>query len=178
MITCYTSGCCGDINHIDVNWAEPQGGFANAERMGIILAGAIMKAWPDLKPVGRPAPRRVKSCRCRFPAMITPTTSTRPGPSSRAIERPKAKHARVSWSVGLQGTRRRGPQGKPIEVEVQVSPWATNRLGLAAGRDLRRAGPGHQAGLALPAHHHRRAGQRLDRLHPPRAPTPRATTRS
>ena len=25
MVTLYTAGCCGDINHIDVNWAEPPG---------------------------------------------------------------------------------------------------------------------------------------------------------
>ena len=47
MVTLYTTGCCGDINHIDVRWAEPQHGFENAARMGIILAGAVLEAWPD-----------------------------------------------------------------------------------------------------------------------------------
>jgi len=66
MVTCYTSGCCGDVNHINVKWAEPQKGFANAERMGIILTGAVLKTWPDLKPVA-PGPLGVKSTTVPLP---------------------------------------------------------------------------------------------------------------
>jgi hypothetical protein len=46
MVTVYTSGCCGDINHIDVRWAEPQTGHANAERIGTILWAALVAQGP------------------------------------------------------------------------------------------------------------------------------------
>jgi len=51
MITVWSAGCCGDVNHIDVRWAEPQRGFANAARMGTILAAEVLRSWPNLRPV-------------------------------------------------------------------------------------------------------------------------------
>ena len=55
LITLFTAGCCGDINHLDVRWPRPQGGFGNAARMGTILAGEVLRTWPKLQPltVGR-----------------------------------------------------------------------------------------------------------------------------
>ncbi|MEM7385060.1 MAG: hypothetical protein AAF514_08960, partial [Verrucomicrobiota bacterium] len=43
LVTLYVSGACGDLNHIDVQWKEPQKGNQNAARMGTILAGAVLK---------------------------------------------------------------------------------------------------------------------------------------
>ena len=43
MVTLFTAGCCGDVNHIDVRWPEPQRGFANAARMGTILAAEVLR---------------------------------------------------------------------------------------------------------------------------------------
>lgn len=67
LVTVWTAGCCGDINHIDVNWPEPQKGFDNAERMGIILAGSVLEAWPTLEAVEE-APLRVRSVVVPLPA--------------------------------------------------------------------------------------------------------------
>ncbi len=59
MVTLFSAGCCGDVNHIDVHWREPQRGSANAARMGTILAAEVLRTWPHLKPVGRDrAPRQ------------------------------------------------------------------------------------------------------------------------
>jgi hypothetical protein len=72
MVTFYTSGSCGDINHINVRWAEPQTGHANAARMGVILAAEALKTWPKLK-VEPPGALRVKSARVKLPlARIIP----------------------------------------------------------------------------------------------------------
>ncbi len=60
MVTLFTAGCCGDVNHIDVHWKEPQGGFGNPARMGVILAGEVLRTWPRLKPI-ETAPLHVKS---------------------------------------------------------------------------------------------------------------------
>jgi len=42
------NGCCGDINHYDVNRPAPQKGFHVAERSGMVLAGEVIKRIPDL----------------------------------------------------------------------------------------------------------------------------------
>ncbi|GIW85993.1 MAG: hypothetical protein KatS3mg108_0317 [Isosphaeraceae bacterium] len=59
LITLWTAGCCGDINHIDVTWPEPQHGHANAARMGTILAAEVLRTWPRLAEVP-PGPLRVR----------------------------------------------------------------------------------------------------------------------
>ena len=59
MVTLFSAGCCGDVNHIDVNWSEPQRGFGNAARMGTILAGEVLRTWPRFEPVDTgPIPRQ------------------------------------------------------------------------------------------------------------------------
>jgi hypothetical protein len=49
LVTLYTTGSCGDINHINVNWGVRQSGHENAARMGIILAGEVLRTLPRLK---------------------------------------------------------------------------------------------------------------------------------
>jgi neutral ceramidase len=119
-VTLYTSGCCGDINHIDVRWAERQGGHANAARMGVILAAEVLKTWPRLK-VERPGALRVKSAKVKLPlAKITPEDVE----AARAVvarlngkDKPPAFLEQVRAFKVLDVEAR---QGEPIEVEVQV----------------------------------------------------------
>jgi hypothetical protein len=47
----YTTGCCGDINHIDVRTSDRQKGHGEAARIGIRLAGAVLREWPHLQTV-------------------------------------------------------------------------------------------------------------------------------
>ncbi|HUF63755.1 MAG TPA: hypothetical protein VMN36_16885 [Verrucomicrobiales bacterium] len=49
-VTLWTAGTCGDVNHVDVHWPIPQKGHANAARMGIVLAGEVLRNWPRLAP--------------------------------------------------------------------------------------------------------------------------------
>lgn len=39
----YATGCCGDVNHIDVRSASRQGGHSEAARIGTRLSGAILR---------------------------------------------------------------------------------------------------------------------------------------
>ncbi len=59
MITVWSAGCCGDVNHINVHWAAPQGGFGNAARIGTILAAEVLRCWPKLRRI-EPTALRVK----------------------------------------------------------------------------------------------------------------------
>ena len=51
VLTVFTIGAAGNINHVDVRTREPQKGHAEAARIGTILAADVLKAWPNLKPV-------------------------------------------------------------------------------------------------------------------------------
>ncbi|HXG33744.1 MAG TPA: hypothetical protein VNJ11_10280 [Bryobacteraceae bacterium] len=50
MLTLFTLGAAGNVNHIDVRSAEPQKGHAEAQRIGTILAGEVLKSYARLKP--------------------------------------------------------------------------------------------------------------------------------
>ena len=54
MMTVFTIGAAGNINHWDVNRPGPQRGFAEAQRLGEVLGSAVAKAYTHLEPV---APR-------------------------------------------------------------------------------------------------------------------------
>src|SRR5262249_17453913 len=72
MVTLYTTGTCGDVNHLNVNWGVPQKGFDNAARMGIILAAQVLRTVAHLKPV-EVGPPRSKSQTVQLPlAKIEP----------------------------------------------------------------------------------------------------------
>jgi neutral ceramidase len=50
MLTMFTQGCCGNINHINVKTSEEQSGYAEAERIGTVLAGEVIRTSTRLRP--------------------------------------------------------------------------------------------------------------------------------
>lgn len=128
LVTVYTTGCCGDVNHINVHSAEPQRGFENAARMGVVLAGTIFEAWPHLKPV---APGLLRVRREIVPLALPKITRAdveRAREIAKRHQDPKAKQPSFLETVDAYKVLDvEARQGKPIEVEVQV---------VALGRDL------------------------------------------
>jgi neutral ceramidase len=51
MITLFAQGCCGNINHINVKTAGKQSGHAEAERIGTVLAGEVIRTFSGMKPL-------------------------------------------------------------------------------------------------------------------------------
>ena len=51
MVTVYTNGNSGNVNHIDVNWLNQPEGFSEATRVGTIVAADALKALSTLRPV-------------------------------------------------------------------------------------------------------------------------------
>ena len=51
MLTLFTIGAAGNINHIDVKSAAPQKGNEEAARIGTILSGEVVKTYARLEPV-------------------------------------------------------------------------------------------------------------------------------
>jgi neutral ceramidase len=121
MVTIYTTGTCGDVNHINVQWGEKQRGFENAARMGVILAGEVLRTFPKLKSTAGGA-LRSKSAIVRLPlpkleagdvenARATiKTLETKQGKTPPFLEQVQA------FKVLDVAAR----EGKPQEVEVQV----------------------------------------------------------
>jgi hypothetical protein len=121
MVTVYTTGCCGDVNHINVNWGERQGGFENASRMGIVLAGEVLRTWPNLKPVA-PGALRVKRATVRLP--LAPVTPDDVDKAREVVGRLKdadaKKPAFLEQVQAFKVLDVQARDGKPHEVEVQV----------------------------------------------------------
>lgn len=57
MLTLFTIGTAGNINHIDVKSRDPQKGHSEAQRIGTILAGEVLKTYAGLHRIATAAPR-------------------------------------------------------------------------------------------------------------------------
>lgn len=121
LVTLYTTGCCGDVNHIDVNWAEPQRGFANAARMGTILAAEVLRSWPRLQGVST----RVLRVKSEIVQLPLPELSATDQEQSRAIvarmldpKPPRPQFLEMVQALKVRDVAAR--EGRPQEVEVQV----------------------------------------------------------
>ncbi|HVJ81080.1 MAG TPA: hypothetical protein VNC50_08425, partial [Planctomycetia bacterium] len=121
VTTLYATGCCGDVNHIDVKWGERQGGPENAARMGTILAAEALRTFPKLKPV-QGTGLQVRRAIVKLP--LAEVTSEQERKARDTVKRlqEKSKPApafaeQVDAFKTLDVLERRG---KPWEVEVQT----------------------------------------------------------
>ena len=122
MVTLFSAGCCGDINHIDVSWAEPQKGFENASRMGVILAGEVLRTWPKLATI-EPGPIQAKTVMVPLdlPELKPGDVEKARGIASRhqsATKTDAPTFLETVWAYKVLDVSAR--EGKPNEVEVQV----------------------------------------------------------
>lgn len=51
MVTFFAQGCSGNINHINVKNKDPQKGHGEAQRIGTVLAGEVLKTYTRLQPI-------------------------------------------------------------------------------------------------------------------------------
>ncbi|MCC6589471.1 MAG: hypothetical protein IT168_22415 [Bryobacterales bacterium] len=73
MLTLFTIGTAGNINHVDVTNKLPQKGHQEAARIGTVLAGEVLKTYTRLTPV-EDAPLVTRRERIQLaPAKVTPT---------------------------------------------------------------------------------------------------------
>ncbi|MFO0900423.1 MAG: neutral/alkaline non-lysosomal ceramidase N-terminal domain-containing protein [Pirellulales bacterium] len=55
VVSLFAAGTCGDINHIDVTHDRPQGGQAEAERIGSALSATATSTLANLPPIANPS---------------------------------------------------------------------------------------------------------------------------
>ena len=127
MLTFYTTGTCGDVNHINVQWGERQTGFKNAARMGVILAAEVLRIFPDLKPVkgNAPAPK------APLVQLPSPKLAADDVDKARAIVKSlDAKEGKAPSFLEKVNAFKvldvAGRDGKPYQVEIQVIALGTD----------------------------------------------------
>jgi hypothetical protein len=120
MLTMFTMGTAGDINHLDVGNPNQLRGHAESRRIGTVLAGEVVKAYASLKEVSN-STLRVRTTRFEVP--------------SRGYDAGDPQQARQIFS--LYGKDQHLPffdvvwawrvldlaafEGKPLPVDVQVA---------------------------------------------------------
>lgn len=118
MMTIFANGACGNINHRNIKWNDPQKGAQESFRIGTVLAGAVNTAWGDLKPM-QTSGLEVKTEIVKLPvASFTPEDVRK---ANEVIARLNDKKTtfleKVKAFQVLDNVQRKG---QPIEVEVQV----------------------------------------------------------
>ncbi len=121
MITLFSAGCCGDVNHIDVRWKEPQRGFTNAARMGTILAAEVLRTWPRLTPVDAAAIRvKSETVRLALPAIGDADLARSRAVTARMKDTKAPRPTFMEMVAALKTLDVAAREGRPQEVEVQV----------------------------------------------------------
>jgi len=116
MMTLFANGTCGNINHFNVNWGSPQTRPEEAARLGTILAGSVLKAYMDLKPI-TDTTLRVRSEVLELPpAKVSPEDVQ----EAKAIVAKKDQAKFMEQVKAYKVLDVEGRQGKPLEVEVQI----------------------------------------------------------
>lgn len=149
LITVFANGTCGNLNHIDVRSAAPQGGPAEAARLGTILAAAVLKVLPSLQPLAAPGPLRVSREIVRLPpAPFTPQELEQARFDVRtARDNQRGGFMKLVRAYRILDTAAR--EGRPFEVEVQVitlgreAAWVSwpGEIFVELGLDLKKRSP-------------------------------------
>jgi hypothetical protein len=118
MVTVFSIGCAGDINHVDVSTTDLQKGPTEARRIGTILAGEVIKTYARLKPVATGAPR------ARREVLSLPLAEIKPGEVERArqtaVKFGKDAPTFLERVQAYKVLDVHARSGKPLEAEVQV----------------------------------------------------------
>lgn len=154
-VTLWVPGCCGDLNHVNVHWPRPQKGHENAARMGLVLAGEVLRQWPQLAAVD-PAPLQVGHQLVQLPlAPIRPEEVA----EAREIAQTGNDRSRTDFMrlvKAHQALEVAARTGRPWEVEVQVVTLGTDLAWVALpgeifvqlGLDLKLDSPFRQTMIA------------------------------
>jgi hypothetical protein len=137
MMTMFTIGCAGNVNHLNVSDATPQKGHGEAARIGAVLAGEVLKTYARMTPVDVSALRAATETLALPLAPYTAeelALASEAGQKSPFLDQVKARRV---LDVAARA-------GKPLDAEVQV---------ISIGRDVAIVGlPGEifvEHGLAI-----------------------------
>ncbi len=119
MLTVFTIGTAGNINHINVKTRAPQKGHEEAARIGTVLAGEVLKTYTRLEPL------TTSALRVRSQMVKLPLAEIQPGELEKAREiapkygKPNAAPF-MDFVQAFKAIDVAARQGQPLEAEVQV----------------------------------------------------------
>jgi neutral ceramidase len=119
MVTIFSIGTAGNINHIDVNDSRPQSGHHEAARIGTVLAADVLETYRHLQPVA------VDRIQCKSEIVKLPLPSVTPADAQWAKE-VSARFGKPDAAPFMDQVRAdkimaiSARQGKSVEAEVQV----------------------------------------------------------
>ncbi len=119
MLTIFTNGTSGNINHIDFGRKEQLGGNQESARVGIVLAAAVLKSYTDLRAINT-QPLKVRTDKVHLPI---PSVSESEVTQAREIMSKYGKTAGPPFDDVVRAWRvldLEELRGKPMETEVQA----------------------------------------------------------
>jgi neutral ceramidase len=119
MLTVFTIGAAGNINHIDVKSAVLQKGNEEAARIGTVLAGEVLKTYARLNPVSNNALQVLNRTVALDPAQLEAGDEERARALAGQLDRgSQVKFLDTVYAFKVLDTLAR--HGKPLDAEVQV----------------------------------------------------------
>lgn len=121
MLTVFTTGCAGDINHVNVNWRNPQKGPEEAARIGTLLAANVLRSYEHVELLTNTTVR-VSHELVKLPAASVTTEQL--DKARDVVKRMSAAGQRrpafLEQVDAFKALEVEGRQSQPYEVEVQV----------------------------------------------------------
>jgi neutral ceramidase len=119
LVTLFTIGCAGNLNHFDVAWADLQRSHGEASRIGTIVAAEVLKVMKRLESV--PAePLRARSTIVNLPLPeVSPQDLAWARTVTPTFGKPDAAPF-IDLVKAFKIVDVEARQGRPIEAEVQV----------------------------------------------------------
>lgn len=123
MLCMFANGCCGNINHRHIQWTGNQTSPAEATRLGTILAGDVLRSYPNLMPI--PGGKlRVAFELLQLPlAPVTEAEVKQAEEIQARVNDPKTTFMEKVKAFQVLDVQAR--KGKSLDVEVQVIGWGT-----------------------------------------------------
>lgn len=119
MLTVFTIGAAGNVNHFDVSRPGPAQSHAEAARIGTVLAAEVLKTYKKLERVTTGPPRTLQRLVPLPLSKITPADVEKAlALEKRVGTRDEAPFLEQMWMQRVLYTAERN--GKPVEAEVQV----------------------------------------------------------
>ena len=148
MVTLFTIGAAGNINHVNVKSADTQKGHGEAARIGTILAGEVVKTYTRLVPIAGEKLHAASRVVSLDPARLEAGDFER----AQAIAKQLDAGASVTFLdtvFAFKALDTAARAGKPLQAEVQVISlgdqvaWVglPGELFSELGADIKRASP-------------------------------------
>ena len=119
MLTMFTIGTAGNINHLDVKSGSPQKGHEEAARIGTVLAGEVLKTYTRLQPLADTRIQAASETLALEPARLEPGDEERAQALIRKLDTgAEVKFLDTVFAFKVLDSAAR--KGKALDAEVQV----------------------------------------------------------